>query len=56
MHPLSLIHILMPLSLLVGILLVINGTPMSFDGKQTLTTLEGQEQVISQGPTAARCV
>ena len=45
-------RILMPLSLLVGILLVINGTPMSFDGKQTITTLEGQEQVISQGPTA----
>ena len=32
---------------------VINGTPMSFDGKQTITTLEGAEQVISQGPTAA---
>ena len=46
-------RILMPLSLLVGILLVINGTPMSFDGKQTITTLEGNEQVISQGPTAA---
>ena len=46
-------RILMPLALLVGILLVINGTPMSFDGKQTITTLEGQEQVISQGPTAA---
>ncbi len=46
-------RILMPLSLLVGILLVINGTPMSCDGKQTITTLEGQEQVISQGPTAA---
>ena len=49
----SVTRILMPLSLAVGILLVINGTPMSFDGKQTLTTLEGQEQVISQGPTAA---
>lgn len=46
-------RILMPLSLLVGILLVINGTPMSFDGKQAITTLEGNEQVISQGPTAA---
>ena len=46
-------RILMPLSLLVGILLEINGTPMSFDGKQTITTLEGNEQVISQGPTAA---
>ena len=49
----SVTRILMPLSLAVGILLVINGTPMSFDGKQTLTTLEGAEQVISQGPTAA---
>ena len=42
----------MPLSLLVGILLILNGTPMTFDGKQTLTTLEGTEQTISQGPTA----
>ena len=49
----SVTRILLPLSLAVGILLVINGTPMSFDGKQTLTTLEGAEQVISQGPTAA---
>ena len=46
-------RILMPLSLLVGILLILNGTPMTFDGKQTLTTLEGTEQTISQGPTAA---
>mgnify|MGYP000014225824 FL=1 len=43
----------MPLSLLVGILLIINGTPMTFKGQQHLTTLEGTEQVISQGPTAA---
>ena len=46
-------RILMPLSLLVGILLILNGTPMTFDGKQTLTTLEGTEQTISQGPAAA---
>ena len=46
-------RILMPLSLLVGILRILNGTPMTFDGKQTLTTLEGTEQTISQGPTAA---
>lgn len=49
----SVTRILMPLSLVVGILLVINGVPMSFDGKQTINTLEGSEQVISQGPTAA---
>ena len=46
-------RILMPFSLLVGILLIINGTPMTFKGQQHLTTLEGTEQVISQGPTAA---
>ena len=46
-------RILMPLSLLVGILLIITGTPMTFKGQQHLTTLEGTEQVISQGPTAA---
>lgn len=46
-------RILMPLSLLVGILLIINGTPMTFKGQQHLTTFEGTEQVISQGPTAA---
>lgn len=49
----SVTRILLPLSLAVGILLVINGVPMTFEGKQTLITLEGNEQVISQGPTAA---
>ena len=49
----SVTRILLPLSLAVGILLVINGTPMSFDGKQTIETLEGEQQIISQGPTAA---
>lgn len=49
----SVTRILFPLSLIVGLVLVINGTPMSFDGKQTLTTLEGATQEISQGPTAA---
>ena len=49
----SVTRILLPLSLLVGILLIVNGTPMSFDGKQTLTTMEGATQQISQGPAAA---
>lgn len=29
------------------------GTPMGFDGKMEVTTLEGQEQLVSQGPAAA---
>lgn len=49
----SLTRILLPLSLVVGILLVINGVPMSFDGKQSLTTMQGDTQEISQGPAAA---
>jgi potassium-transporting ATPase potassium-binding subunit len=33
--------------------LVFNGTPMTFQGKDTITTLEGAEQNISRGPAAA---
>ena len=40
-------------SLIVGFILILQGTPMGFDGKMQVTTLEGQEQMVSQGPTAA---
>lgn len=46
-------RILFPLSLIVGFILILNGTPMGFDGKMELTTLEGAAQIVSQGPTAA---
>ena len=46
-------RILLPLSLVVGFILILQGTPMGFDGKMKVTTLEGQEQMVSQGPTAA---
>lgn len=46
-------RILLPLSMIVGFILILQGTPMGFDGKTTLTTLEGAEQQISQGPAAA---
>ncbi len=49
----SVTRILLPLSLLVGFILILQGTPMGFDGKMQLTTLEGQEQFVSQGPAAA---
>lgn len=49
----SMTRILLPLSIVVAFFLVLNGTPMTFEGKQTITTLEGSEQVISQGPAAA---
>lgn len=50
---LSVTRILLPLSLLVGFILILQGMPMGFDGKMSLQTLEGQEQFVSQGPTAA---
>lgn len=50
---LSSTRILLPLSLIVGFILILQGTPMGFDGKMEVTTLEGQEQLISQGPVAA---
>lgn len=46
-------RILVPLSLVVASILIVEGTPMGFDGKQSLTTLEGDEQLVSQGPVAA---
>lgn len=49
----SVTRILLPLATVVALLLIIDGTPMTLKGKQTLTTLEGAEQVISQGPVAA---
>ena len=50
---LSVTRVLLPLSLIVGFILIVEGTPMSFDGKMEVTTLEGQTQMVSQGPTAA---
>ena len=49
----SVTRILLPLSLIVGFILILEGMPMGFDGKMQLTTLEGTEQMVSQGPTAA---
>ena len=46
-------RILLPLSLLVGFVLILEGTPMGFDGKMEVTTLEGETQYVSQGPAAA---
>ncbi|MBK9513680.1 MAG: potassium-transporting ATPase subunit KdpA [Flavobacteriales bacterium] len=49
----SITRILLPISLVTAFILVLQGTPMTFDGRSTVTTLEGTEQQITQGPTAA---
>lgn len=46
-------RILLPLALVVASLLAFNGTPMTFEGKDSITTLEGGKQLISRGPVAA---
>ena len=50
---LSVTRILLPLSLIVGFILIVEGVPMGFDDKMEVTTLEGTVQQISQGPAAA---
>lgn len=50
----SCIRILLPVSLVVALILVFNGTPMTFEGKDTMTTLEdGHVVEVSRGPAAA---
>ncbi|HEY8895068.1 MAG TPA: potassium-transporting ATPase subunit KdpA [Niastella sp.] len=45
-------RILLPLSFVVGIILAFNGTPASYDGKDTITTLQGDTVQVSRGPAA----
>lgn len=46
-------RVLLPLSFVVAVILMMNGTPMTLEGKDTITTLEGNEQNVSRGPVAA---
>jgi potassium-transporting ATPase potassium-binding subunit len=49
----SLTRILLPLSVAVAIILMMNGMPMTFDGKSTITSLQGDTVQVSTGPVAA---
>lgn len=49
----SITRILLPLSVIVAAILIFQGTPMTFEGKDTITTLEGQQVEVSRGPAAA---
>jgi len=48
----SLTYILLPLSLLLGLILLSQGVPQTFAGHATATTLEGVTQTIARGPVA----
>src|SRR5664280_1326492 len=49
----SLTRILLPLSIVVAILFLLNGMPMTFHGKDTITSLQGDTVHVSTGPVAA---
>lgn len=46
-------RILLPLSLIVATVLAFNGTPMTFDGKDTIVNMQGDTVQVSTGPVAA---
>ena len=50
----SLFYILLPLTLVLGVLLISQGVVQTFDGAATATTLEGGEQQIARGPAASQ--
>ncbi|RIV23443.1 potassium-transporting ATPase subunit KdpA [Fibrisoma montanum] len=48
----SITRILLPLSLVVALILAFNGTPASYDGKDTIVTLQVDTVGVSRGPAA----
>ncbi|MCA6066061.1 potassium-transporting ATPase subunit KdpA [Chryseobacterium sp. RG1] len=46
-------RILLPIAIVVATLLVFSGTPMTFEGKDTITNLQGDKVEVSRGPVAA---
>ena len=46
-------RILLPLSFLMGAIMVFQGMPMTFSGKDKIITLEGKNVEVSTGPVAA---
>ncbi len=48
----SMVYILLPLALVLGLILVSQGVPQTFSGHAAATTLEGAAQTIARGPVA----
>jgi K+-transporting ATPase ATPase A chain len=46
-------RILLPIAIVVASLLTFNGTPMTFEGKDSITNLQGDKIEVSRGPVAA---
>lgn len=46
-------RILLPLSIVVAVILMVNKTPMTFEGAETIVTLQGDTVNVARGPVAA---
>ncbi len=46
-------RILLPIAFIMAVLFLLNGMPMTFKGKDTITTLQGDTVQVSRGPVAA---
>jgi K+-transporting ATPase ATPase A chain len=46
-------RILLPIALVVAVILVSSGMPMTFEGKDTMVSLQGDSIQVSRGPVAA---
>jgi potassium-transporting ATPase potassium-binding subunit len=46
-------RILLPLSLVVGLIILYNGTPMNIEGKANFISMQGDTVQVSRGPAAA---
>jgi len=49
----SLTRILLPISVVIAVILVFNGTPMTFKGKDQFISVQGDTVNVSRGPAAA---
>jgi potassium-transporting ATPase potassium-binding subunit len=45
-------RLLLPLSVIIALILAFNGTPASFEGKDSIVTLQGDSVQVSRGPAA----
>jgi potassium-transporting ATPase potassium-binding subunit len=45
-------RVLLPLSVIMALILAFSGTPASFDGKDSIVTLQGDSVQVSRGPAA----
>ena len=49
----SLTRVLLPLSIVVAVILLFNGTPMTFKGKDQFVSVQGDTVNVSRGPSAS---